>query len=363
MKKLISITLAVLLLFAFAPSAFAASPITKDQYYARSTLSGNELKYYDALYSTMLQGHGVDGSDYGISKDRAYQIAQYVYGDAPELLDPYSFYSSTEEKEMKKQLDQESANILSSQINSSMSDYEKVKTLYFYLGKSIVFDDSAADLINKGKTNTKAIDNSQTAYGGIVSQKAVCAGIARSLQYLLYQVGIPCYFVTGPLQGVDHAWNILQLDGKWYYCDLTIDMDVIKNGISPLNCFLYDNSFLDVGYHISKDTNPPIPDCTSTKYMAGSTRTKYVLPGDLDNSSPTPSESPSASAANATPQPSNVSAVAAAVQPSPSAASQSTQINAAPPDYSIWFLVGGIAAAAVIITLIIRSKAKKKQGP
>lgn len=44
MKNLISVTLAVALFFSFINIAHAAGQITKDQYYARSASSGNELE-------------------------------------------------------------------------------------------------------------------------------------------------------------------------------------------------------------------------------------------------------------------------------------------------------------------------------
>ena len=49
----------------------------------------------------------------------------------------------------------------------------------------------------------------------------VCAGYARSLQYILNKLGIPCYYIYGTANGEYHAWNIVQLGGEWYNVDLT----------------------------------------------------------------------------------------------------------------------------------------------
>ena len=67
----------------------------------------------------------------------------------------------------------------------------------------------------------------QTAFGALIEQMSVCAGYARSYQALLQAVGIPCLYVSGMADnGYEiggHAWNIVKLDGKWYYSDPTWD--------------------------------------------------------------------------------------------------------------------------------------------
>ena len=67
----------------------------------------------------------------------------------------------------------------------------------------------------------------QTAYGALIEDKSVCAGYGRAYQALLQAVGIPCLYVTGLANnGYEiggHAWNIVKLDGKWYYSDPTWD--------------------------------------------------------------------------------------------------------------------------------------------
>ena len=67
----------------------------------------------------------------------------------------------------------------------------------------------------------------QTAYGALIEKMSVCAGYARAYQLLLQAVGIPCLYVTGMADNGweigGHAWNIVKLDGKWYYADPTWD--------------------------------------------------------------------------------------------------------------------------------------------
>lgn len=67
----------------------------------------------------------------------------------------------------------------------------------------------------------------QTAYGALVSGKAVCAGYAAAYQLLLREAGIQAWTVTGTSQdptqniAVPHAWNLLWIDGECFYTDVT----------------------------------------------------------------------------------------------------------------------------------------------
>ncbi len=76
-------------------------------------------------------------------------------------------------------------------------------------------------------------DNDQNAYGALVSKKAVCAGIARAYKYLLDQLSIQNYVVTGQMidkTGAEpHAWNLVVFDGKCYNVDVTSDeVEVVR---------------------------------------------------------------------------------------------------------------------------------------
>ena len=54
-------------------------------------------------------------------------------------------------------------------------------------------------------------------------KQAVCAGYAGAAQYLLEYLGVPCIYVEGSTAGSTegHAWNIILLDGDYYYFDAT----------------------------------------------------------------------------------------------------------------------------------------------
>lgn len=93
-------------------------------------------------------------------------------------------------------------------IDASNSEFER----------ELVIHDRLAERIEYVSTAEYAHD----AYGAVVDGKAVCEGYARAFQYALYKVGILSVTVTGDAGGA-HAWNLVRIDGQYYYVDLTWD--------------------------------------------------------------------------------------------------------------------------------------------
>jgi len=93
------------------------------------------------------------------------------------------------------------------------SDYDKVKKVHDYLCNHITYTLNDRPEI-------------YTAYGALVEGKAVCEGYAIAFQRLMEAMGIPCYIASGVVQGEDHAWNLVQLNGQWYHLDATWDDQV-----------------------------------------------------------------------------------------------------------------------------------------
>ncbi len=97
---------------------------------------------------------------------------------------------------------------------SGKSDYEK----------SLILHDRVANAVTYQST-----DNDQTAYGALIEGKAVCAGYATAYHALLNKVGIDAWSVLGtsnnPSTGNPeyHQWNLVYLDDKPYYTDVTWD--------------------------------------------------------------------------------------------------------------------------------------------
>ena len=124
-----------------------------------------------------------------------------------------------------------------SKIPAGASDYQKSEILHDFV------DD---------KTEYQQVGDHQSAYGALVLGKAVCAGYARAYQVLMNAVGIRCWYVSGESKNPSgimeaHAWNLVWLDGKCVYTDVTWDDH------RPTNFHHYLNLSLD---QISTDHHP-----------------------------------------------------------------------------------------------------------
>ena len=97
------------------------------------------------------------------------------------------------------------------------SDYEKIKSVYEYVCKNVDYD------------YENLYDDSYylkyTAYAGLINKTCVCQGYATLMYRLALEYGIDARVITGNADGKSHAWNIVELDGKYYYLDTTWDAE------------------------------------------------------------------------------------------------------------------------------------------
>ena len=72
------------------------------------------------------------------------------------------------------------------------------------------------------------MDASQTVEGFMYNRTAVCAGYAKTFEYFMTVLGIPCETI----ESNDHAWNRVAINGQWLYIDVTWDDPIYTvNGV------------------------------------------------------------------------------------------------------------------------------------
>ena len=100
---------------------------------------------------------------------------------------------------------------------------DKIKYVHDYLVNNVSYD------------KTKNLPNVHNVYGALVQREAVCEGYAKAFKYILDGMDIPCLVACGVAENTDgeredHAWNYVQLNGKWYAVDVTWDDPILIGG-------------------------------------------------------------------------------------------------------------------------------------
>lgn len=120
---------------------------------------------------------------------------------------PDYLYPRTKMGSRKKKIEAVADKIVDG-IDKDSSDYEKIKYIYEYI-------------INTTDYNPSAEDN-QNIYSVLIGKESVCAGYAKSMQYLMNRMGMFCAYVVGTTNSSEyHAWNLVKCDGEYYYVDAT----------------------------------------------------------------------------------------------------------------------------------------------
>lgn len=108
-------------------------------------------------------------------------------------------------------------------LEPGLSEYELVRAVYDYLISTTTY-------------NLEAPDH-QNIYSVFVNRESVCAGISRAAQLLLERLGIFATYVVGvayvpgtSTEPIPHAWNLVRVNGVYYYLDVTWGSPVFQEG-------------------------------------------------------------------------------------------------------------------------------------
>ena len=251
----------------------AAALETGGNRYARGVLDSREQEVYDRMAAAVADCEPSVITQ-GVSEEEILRAGEALRMDWPEffwlsggsrlnthtlngiVMDiTYYFEYSMGKEELpaaKKEVEAAADRLLSG-ISDSWTDYEKVKAVY----DRVIL-----------QTDYQEGQNDQSMYHVITKGEGVCAGYARTVQYLLNRLGIFCTFVSGTAEGGSHAWNLVRLDGDYYYLDPTWGDPVFSGETEAPKDFIDYSYFCVTSGELFRTHQPDgqweLPVCTAT---------------------------------------------------------------------------------------------------
>ncbi len=207
MRKLLIYCLALLVVLSTAPMGFAQETDELEQliydsckYNRKGELLDYEILYedFDALFDKMLAEGRLPwytnpGYEYSYN-----EASNHLVSFTPSVKDP-AVYDRT-------LYGQKLAAFMEACILPGMTPLQIALSVHDHMILQNIYDDSL---------------EKNTGYDLLVNGTTVCAGYAELYTQILNSVGIPCITVTS--DEMEHAWNLVRLDGSWYHVDVTWD--------------------------------------------------------------------------------------------------------------------------------------------
>lgn len=222
-----------------------------------------------AIIDACVYSEEVDLSAYDITADELAEVYEDLYyrGELPWYVDTEYEYTYNEENEIvcvfqpetdtadrvdMALYEQTVAQILDICVKPGMADWQIALSIHDYLIVNSAYDDSLKNL---------------GSYDLLVDGTAVCSGYTSAYQDLMLRAGIDCRYVVS--KKMDHAWNLVKIDGAWYHVDLTWD-DPTPNsaGYVSHQYFLRTDAEISAGEKPHYDWKSDIT-CTDTRFSDG----------------------------------------------------------------------------------------------
>lgn len=222
----------------FSTESIAPSQV-QETFHPVSTITPDENAYYMAqldqrqlqLYETLLEGAENHNNTIVLSGQEEDVLTAWMAlsNDHPEIFWHMTSYRTNalkkvssvtmdwdETMESESQQIEDIADSIIASISSDMSEYDKAMMLLKWIVDNTVPDERE----NIPEAEMKRMQDIRSVF---LDHKSVCSGYAAAFEYLLQKAGIRCTVVIGRAtsQGKteNHAWNLIQLNGNWYWSD------------------------------------------------------------------------------------------------------------------------------------------------
>lgn len=190
-------------------------------------LNDSQKTLYAQMYANAESASASFVPEVSVSADDVKTVFEAVFYDHPELfwLDTGYSYQYTDDGNIVE---------IDLKYNETASDLDHARTAFSQAADAVIQGARQyADPLSQERYVHNAIIDStdydlnasmnQSAYSALVNHATVCAGYSKAFQYIMNQLGIPTYYVTGISENEDHAWNIVAINGRYVNVDLTWD--------------------------------------------------------------------------------------------------------------------------------------------
>lgn len=258
--------------------------------YAYQGLSQEERQVYDEILSVILSHqekiilsctdtevmrkvYAAVCADYGgLFWVNGYVFTKYTKGEETVGLEFAPNYTMSEEErqQTQQQIDRVVEEWLGG-ISITDTDYDKVKYIY--------------ELLSTNTEYVEGAENSQNIISVFLNGQTVCQGYACAAQYLMKQLGIFSVIVSGTALGDAHAWNLFQMDGAYYYMDVTWGRGrYVENGTEK---YFVDYKYMamtteEMLRNHAPDDGVALPECTAVENNYYRQEGKYIQEWEPD---------------------------------------------------------------------------------
>ncbi len=174
-----------------------------------------------------------------ITEDKVNNSSLYYYTVTAQFT---YFSTAAQEKQVAK-----TVSALVRELNAKpLSDYQRLLRVHQYICSHTTYNATA--------NNTTV----HAAYGALLGGKSACQGYAAAFYRVARALGYRARIITSSRSSGNHAWNMVALNGRFYYVDLTWDDENIdgKTGQSELQYFLVNEKNLQKNDSAKKEHTP-----------------------------------------------------------------------------------------------------------
>ncbi|MBQ4629711.1 MAG: hypothetical protein IJB70_01830 [Clostridia bacterium] len=150
-----------------------------------------------------------------------YVLGPYYYRDDDEYVtDVEPIYGITDKEQIENTLEEIEA--VSEEIlfliSENMTDFDKVMTVHDYMVEHFSYD---WDFYYDSANTDPGTYYHQFTLEIMTKKLGVCQGYTLAFTYMMNKLGIETRYVSSDV--MNHAWNLVKVDGEWYHIDVTWD--------------------------------------------------------------------------------------------------------------------------------------------